>query len=337
MSEQEITELKYRLLKSNKFSDEQIDVVEYEISKILSKRDRALVEVNGNGNLELTKHFLVTKKVNNLSDRTLEAYKGTIERFHIFLAGKNFLKVTEHDVRMFLGDLQFNHQASAVTLNNVRRNLSSFYSFLRDYEYMNRSPFSKIPKIKEPKRQKEALEMREIELIRNSVFELFTNKIKALRFRAIFELLLSTGIRAGGLVNIKETDVNFVKRSIKVLEKGNKERIVFFNEITDIVLKNYLKEKGTKAGNEGYLFTNEYNERKMGIGKVEEILRFVGRELDIRLHPHKLRRTFATTAIKKGMSMRNLQKLMGHTNIATTQIYLDTSTEEIEEAYRKIF
>jgi hypothetical protein len=329
MEENLITEFKYELLKS--FSDEEIFRIESILRSILSKSENALVVSNGQGNLELIKQFVIQKKVQNLSDKSLKYYVLTFESFNEFLRGKPFQSVTSNDVISFLGAKMYKDKVTSTTANNLRRNLSSFFTFLQEFDFIVKNPMARVKKINEVREKKKAFSATEIAKIRKAL----TNK----RDRAIFELLLHSGIRVGGLCGLKFDDINFSEKSITVFEKGRKYRTVYFNEEAEFYLKEYLEERENLDTEDEHIFVSLLKPyKKLQISGVEIMMRQAGRETGVKnVHPHRFRRTFATTALKKGMSIIDIKNLLGHKKLDTTQIYLDETEGLTKAAYTKVF
>lgn len=329
MEENLITEFKYELLKS--FSDEEIFRIESILRSILSKSENALVVSNGQGNLELIKQFVIQKKVQNLSDKSLKYYVLTFESFNEFLRGKPFQSVTSNDVISFLGAKMYKDKVTSTTANNLRRNLSSFFTFLQEFDFIVKNPMARVKKINEVREKKKAFSATEIAKIRKAL----TTK----RDRAIFELLLHSGIRVGGLCGLKFEDVNFSEKTITVFEKGRKYRTVYFNEEAEFYLKEYLEERENLATEDEHIFVSLLSPyKKLQISGVERMIKQAGREAGVKnVHPHRFRRTFATTALKKGMSIVDIKNLLGHKKLDTTQIYLDETEGLTKAAYNKVF
>ena len=329
MEENLITEFKYELLKS--FSDDEAFKIESILRSILYKNQNALVVSDGQGNLELIKQFVIQKKVQNLSDRTIKYYVLTLELFNSFLRNKPFQTVTSNDVISFLGSKMYKDKVTSTTANNLRRNLSSFFTFLQEFDFILKNPMARVKKINEVREKKKAFSPTELAKIR----KVFTNK----RDRAIFELLLHSGIRVGGLCGLKFEDINFSDKTLTVFEKGRKYRTVYFNEEAEFYLKEYLEEREKLDTNDKHIFVSLLKPyKKLQISGVEIMIRQAGREAGVNnVHPHRFRRTFATTAWKKGMSIIDIKNLLGHAKLDTTQIYLDETEGLTKAAYNKVF
>ena len=279
-----------------------------------------------NENEQLFKMFMISKKLQGLTERTLKAYSNFLKRF-IKDINKPLTNVESNDIKCYLACKQLSGTCSNITIDNIRRFLNTFFQFLEDEEYIQRSPMKKIKKIKTIKTLKKPFSAEEIELLKMSC----KNKLEIL----IVEILLSTGVRVSELVNIKIDDINFDENEIKILGKGNKERIVFFNASTKARILDYLKDK--KVKNE-FLFTKSLSPyTKLGPDRIEVIVRNLGKKSGIeKVHPHRFRRTFASTAAKRGMPIEEIQKILGHCSLATTQIYVIVDNEDVKRSHKRL-
>ena len=227
---------------------------------------------------------------------------------------------------MYLTEYQQSKNSSKVTIDNIRRILSSFFSWLEDEDYIIKSPVRRIHKVKTAANIKETYSDESLELMRDSCIEA--------RDLAMIDLLASTGMRVGEMVLLNREDINFNERECIVFGKGDKERIVYFDARTKIHLLNYLD---SRTDNEAALFVSlRAPNKRLKIGGVELRLREIGKNLNIpKVHPHKFRRTLATMAIDKGMPIEQLQKLLGHKRIDTTLQYAMVKQSNVKMAHRK--
>lgn len=280
-------------------------------------------------NEELFKAFLNAKHLEGLTDRSLTYYKQ--ELVYIFKdLKKSVLETTTRDLREFLSKYQIENNVNNVTLNNVRRVLNSFFTWLENENYIFKSPMRRIHNIKTDKIIKQPFDLRSINKMREYAK-------KEPRDLAIIDLLLSTGMRVGELVLLNKKDLDFNKKQCKVFGKGRKERICFFDERAKESLQNYLK---TRTDKEEALFVNLNGEqkRRITIEAVGNHIRVIGRRCGIeKAHPHRFRRTLATMALDKGMPLEQVQKLLGHEEIGTTLIYANVKEVNVKKTYRKIF
>lgn len=275
--------------------------------------------------IDLIQLFLAAKRVEGCSDKTIKYYDSTI-RNAVSKIGKDIVQVSTDDLRIYLDDYQVTSNISKVTVDNIRRILSSFFSWLEDEDYILKSPVRRIHKVKTCKTVKETYSDEDLELMRD--------ECDGARDRAIIDLLASTGMRVGELVKLNIKDVDFQRRECIVLGKGNKQRKVYFDARTKLHLKKYLD---TRDDNNEALFVSlqrPYN--RLLISGVEIRLRELGEKLNIsKLHPHRFRRTLATTAIDKGMPIEQVQKLLGHQSIDTTLQYSMVNQNNVKESHRR--
>lgn len=273
----------------------------------------------------LVDSFIAAKRLEGCSERTLVFYKNTIDKM-LASIGKNIKAVTTEDLRGYLSEYQNSNMVSKVTIDNIRRNLSSFFSWLEDENYILKSPVRRIHRVKVTTSVKETYTDEDLERLRDSCTEL--------RDLAMIDILASTGMRVGELVRLNRVDINFNERECVVFGKGDKERIVYFDVRTKIHLQNYLDDR---IDNNPALFVglkNPYNRLK--IGGVESGLKRMGNAIQVeKVHPHKFRRTMATTAIDKGMPIEQVQKLLGHEKIDTTLHYAMVKQSNVKNAHRR--
>jgi len=269
--------------------------------------------------------FLSAKRIEGCSEKSLKYYRATIGAM-LESVGKDIKRIVTDDLRIYLTDYQNNNQASRVTVDNIRRILSSFFSWLEDEDYIIKSPVRRIHRIKTTKSIKETYSDEALELMRD--------ESGTLRDLAMIDLLASTGMRVGEMVLLNKDDIDFTERECIVLGKGDKERVVYFDARTKIHLRNYIE---SRCDDNPALFVSlkaPYN--RLQIGGVEVRLRELGRRLDInKVHPHKFRRTLATVAIDKGMPIEQLQRLLGHQKIDTTLQYAMVKQSNVKMAHKK--
>ena len=269
--------------------------------------------------------FLASKRVEGCSEKTLTYYKATIEA-SISEIGKQIRHITTEDLRSYLTEYQRKRQSSRVTIDNIRRILSSFFSWLEDEDYILKSPVRRIHRVKTSTVIKETYTDEALETMRDNCTEL--------RDLAMIDLLASTGMRVGEMVLLNREDIDFNERECIVFGKGDKERLVYFDARTKIHLQNYL---ASRTDTEQALFVSlKAPHKRLQIGGVESRLREMGKRLDIpKVHPHKFRRTLATVAIDKGMPIEQLQQLLGHQRIDTTLKYAMVKQSNVKLAHKK--
>lgn len=282
-------------------------------------------QIENESNNEYLRMFIEAKKVEGCSERTLAYYKTTV--LHMLNVVKTAVRrITTEEIRKYLSDYQKINNCSKVTVDNVRRNISSFFSWLEEEDYILKSPMRRIHKIKTKTPVKETISDESIEILRDGC--------KELRDLAIIDLLYSTGIRVGELVNLNCDDINFEERECVVFGKGEKERKVYFDAKAKLHIKRYLDSR--TDNNPALFVTLDRPHERLKISGVEIRLRQLGRKMNIeRIHPHKFRRTMATRAIDKGMPIEQVQKILGHSQIDTTMQYAIVNQNNVKNSHRK--
>ena len=269
--------------------------------------------------------FIVAKRIEGCSEKTLTYYRKTIEAM-VSEIGKTPQQITTDDLRQYLTNYQTRRKSSKVTIDNIRRILSSFFSWLEDEDFIVKSPVRRIHKVKTAKIIKDTYTDEALELMRDNC--------ETVRDLAIIDLLVSSGMRVGEMVTLNREDINFNERECVVFGKGNKERLVYFDARTKIHLQNYLESR--TDGNSALFVSIKAPHDRLMIGGVETMLRELGRRLNLpKVHPHKFRRTMATTAIDKGMPIEQVQQLLGHQKIDTTMHYAMVKQQNVKLAHRK--
>jgi integrase/recombinase XerD len=281
--------------------------------------------ITGEENSRLTNAFLSAKRIEGCSEKSLAYYRKTIETMTEKL-GKGITHIATNDLRSYLTDYQTERRSSKVTIDNIRRILSSFFSWLEDEDYILKSPVRRIHKVKTATTIKETYTDEALETMRDNC--------ETLRDLAMIDMLASTGMRVGELVLLNRDDINFEERECVVFGKGSKERMVYFDARTKIHLQNYLAQR--TDSNNALFVSLKAPYKRLQIGGVETRLRELGKRLSLsRVHPHKFRRTLATMAIDKGMPVEQLQRLLGHQRIDTTLQYAMVKQSNVKIAHRK--
>lgn len=276
-------------------------------------------------NPKLIDAFVSAKRIEGCSKKTLKYYRTTIESM-VASINKGIRHIQTEDLRAYLTDYQSRNQSSRVTIDNIRRILSSFFSWLEDEDYILKSPVRRIHKVKTATNIKETYTDEDLEKMRDSCTEL--------RDLAIIDMLASTGMRIGEMVLLSKADINFNERECVVFGKGDKERIVYFDARTKIHLQNYIDSR--TDDNPALFVTLRSPHERIKIGGIESRLREMGKKLAIqKVHPHKFRRTLATMAIDKGMPIEQLQQLLGHKRIDTTLQYAMVKQSNVKLAHKK--
>lgn len=274
---------------------------------------------------DFVERFLSAKRIEGCSEKSLKYYQTTIKKMLIKVNKKTKHIVTD-DIRKYLTEYQEENKSSKVTIDNIRRILSSFFSWLEDEDYILKSPVRRIHKVKSGTSIKETYTDEDLELMRDNCTKL--------RDLAIIDMLASTGMRVGELVLLDKSDVNFDERECIVFGKGSKERVVYFDARTKIHLQNYLE---SRIDDNSALFVSLRRPfDRLKIGGVQVRLREFGKRLGLKkVHPHKFRRTLATMAIDKGMPIEQLKQLLGHRRIDTTLQYAMVKQSNVKLAHRK--
>ena len=284
-----------------------------------------VLEENDNDNSKLVESFISAKGIEGCSEKTLKYYRTTIETMLISV-DKSIRYIQTEDLRSYLINYQNEKQSSRVTIDNIRRILSSFFSWLEDEDYILKSPVRRIHKVKTATNIKETYTDEDLEKMRDNCTER--------RDLAIIDMLASTGMRVGEMVLLNRNDIDFNERECIVLGKGSKERVVYFDARTKIHLQDYLRSR--TDDNPALFVSLKSPYERLKIGGVEVRLREFGKQLGLqRVYPHKFRRTLATTAIDKGMPIEQLQQLLGHRKIDTTLQYAMVKQSNVKIAHRK--
>ena len=279
----------------------------------------------GNSNEKMLEMFLAAKKIEGCSKKSLDYYQSTITNM-LIKVDKNFKHISTNDLRDYLSNYQNKSNISKVTLDNLRRILSSFFSWLEEENFILKSPVRRIKKIKTAQTIKETYTDEVLETLRD-----YCHNDRDL---AIIDLLASTGMRVGELVRLNKEDIDFENRECVVFGKGEKERKVYFDARAKIHIIRYLE---SRTDDNNALFVSLLKPHKrLKISGVEIRLRELGRKLKLpRVHPHKFRRTLATKAIDKGMPIEQVQHLLGHTKIDTTLQYAIVNQNNVKISHRR--
>ena len=295
----------------------QHTLFDYEVTKI--ENEKEISEQN------LVESFLSAKRIEGCSEKTLKYYDSTIQAM-LNSIGKGIKYIVTDDIRCYLTEYQTEKKSSKVTIDNIRRILSSFFSWLEDEDYILKSPVRRIHKVKTGTNIKETYSDEALELMRDNCTEF--------RDLAMIDMLASTGMRVGEMVLLNRNDIDFNERECVVFGKGDKERIVYFDARTNIHLQNYLDSR--TDDNPALFVSLQSPHNRMNIGGIEVRLRQLGKRLGLnKVHPHKFRRTLATMAIDKGMPIEQLQQLLGHRRIDTTLQYAMVKQSNVKIAHRK--
>ena len=281
--------------------------------------------ISGTTNYDYLEMFIAAKKIEGCSDRTVAYYKATVEHL-LKCIDTPIRKITTDEIRSYLAKYQEKSGCSKTTVDNIRRNISSFFSWLEEEDYILKSPMKRIHKIKTVQPVKETISDELIERLRDACL--------CKRDLAMVDLLYSTGIRVGELVRLNVDDISFEERECVVFGKGDKERKVYFDAKAKLHLQDYLKERNDD--NPALFVTLDAPHQRLKISGVEIRIRRLGRSVNAeKIHPHKFRRTMATRAIDKGMPIEQVQKILGHSQIDTTMQYAMVNQNNVKNAHRK--
>lgn len=323
MKEQIITEIEQEMLKS--LDNVQLENLRKVLIVTLSKYDFVENKSDADEVKDYIEMFLSAKRVEGRSEKSLAYYSKTIHKVCEEI-DKDVRRITTDDLRRYLSDYQETHKSSKVTIDNIRRILSSFFGWLEDEDYIVKSPVRRIHKVKSGSVVKDTYSDEDLELMRDNCTES--------RDLALIDMLSSTGMRVGEIVLLNISDIDFKERECKVFGKGGKERIVYFDARTKMHLSRYLNER--KDNSEALFVSLKSPFHRMSIGGIEARLRKIGLEVGIKnVFPHKFRRTLATSAIDKGMPIEQLQRLLGHQRIDTTLQYAMVKQSNVKQAHKR--
>lgn len=300
-------------------------IINFEGVEFIVKTDELKHQEELDENKNMIDSFISSKQVEGCSERTIKYYKEIIEKF-VNNFDKSIKQISTNDIRNYLSNYKDNSSCGSTTIDNIRRVLSSFFSWLEDEDYIIKSPVRRIHKIKTAVVVKEVLTDENLEKLRD--------ECENIRDLSLIELLISTGMRVGELVNLNINSLNFEDRSCIVLGKGNKEREVYFDAKTKLHLKEYISKRNDS--NEALFVSIKEPHQRLSISGIELIIRTLGINSNInKVHPHKFRRTLATMAIDKGMPVEQVQKLLGHVKIETTMHYALVNQSNVKISHRR--
>jgi len=294
---------------------------EYEISR------RPVEIIPADGIPDVVRYYLASKAVENLSPGTLHIYRLRLIDFFSRI-GKPIHDIRATDIRLYLFYCKDQRHASDSYLDNIRRILSAFFSWLVDNEYLLRNPCATVEKIKHQPPVREPLTAYELEELRWSC--------QSIREKALVDFLYSTGIRVSECRDVDIADVDFVSRSVVIRHgKGDKRRTVFFNAESELTLRKYL---ATRSDDCPSLFVTDWKPaRRMCVKALENIITKASARTGLHVYPHKLRHTFATSGLRGGMPLDKLQALMGHAKPETTLIYAKEDRVDLQREHMRVY
>ena len=308
-------------------SEEQMDKLKLSLYKRITPLEVKPAEANlvvyDQPNNKLIEMFIMGKRMINLSPKSLRFYQTTLIKADKDFKQKPFLSLTPLELQCYLAAIA--EKSSPVNSNNVRRVLSSFFAWLQDTEYIPKNPMKTVQAMKQPKRTRHPFTMTELETLRSAATDI--------RTRSIIEMLLSTGCRISELAGIKINDIDWNRGEVRVIGKGDKERIVFINEAARLYTQKYLE---TRSDNTNALYVSkEKPHAPLKTSGFEIIVRELGRSCGIKkVFPHRFRHTAATFAMRRGMNIEIVKKMLGHESIDTTMIYAQTDWDSVRAARR---
>ncbi len=292
------------------------------LAEALGRQEGARQPVDNGDLLEL---FLTAKEVEGCSPKTIAYYEATLQHMESWLS-KPIAHVSSDDLRKYLSVYELERGSSKVTIDNIRRIFSSFFSWLEDEDYIVKSPVRKIKRVKAAVKAKETLSDEDLEALRDSC--------DSKRDLAMVDLLASTGMRVGELIRLDIDDVDIQGRECVVMGKGNKQRPVYFDARTKLHLTAYLESR--KDSNPALFVSLNGRTRRLSVCTIEKRIKALGEKAQVgRVHPHKFRRTLATHAIDKGMPIEQVQKLLGHSKIETTMHYAMVNQSNVKASHEK--
>lgn len=300
-------------------------IINFEGVEFIIKTDELKHQEELDENKNMIDSFISSKQVEGCSERTIKYYKEIIGKF-VNSFDKSIKQISTNEIRNYLSNYKDNSSCGSTTIDNIRRVLSSFFSWLEDEDYIIKSPVRRIHKIKTAVVVKEVLTDENLKRLRD--------ECENIRDLSLIELLISTGMRVGELVNLNINSLNFEDRSCIVLGKGNKEREVYFDAKTKLHLKEYISKRNDS--NDALFVSMREPHQRLSISGIELIIRTLGINSNInKVHPHKFRRTLATMAIDKGMPVEQVQKLLGHVKIETTMNYALVNQSNVKISHRR--
>lgn len=294
---------------------------------VISKAETALSTEFAISNEEYMRRFLALKTVKGCTERTVRYYRMTLQKFFLMIC-KPVPNIEANDIRAYLAVRERRDGVSKTTLDNELRNLRSFFHTMLAEEYIAKDPTLKIDKIKAPKKVKKPFTELELEKIRAAC--------KTEKQRAIVELLYSTGCRVSELVGIDRDEID--GDQVIVHGKGAKDRICYLNPRAKLALDAYL---ATRKDNYPALFIGEnvcthVLSERIDKGSIESMMRRIGKRAGVEnVHPHRFRRTAATLALRRGMPIDQVSKMLGHEQLSTTQVYAITDQYDLKRSHEK--
>ena len=316
------------------FDFDQLQTVAKQLDRVAQdyeiRRAEKALTIRGRDEAErLAKSYIVIRGMEGISPKTLETYWGHLARFARWVK-KPLNELTTNDLRMYLFEYQQNRGISNRSLEGVRGCIATFFKWVAAEGYIPMDPASNLKAIKYEIKPRQALDQIELEYIRRAC--------RTLRETAIIEMLYSTGCRVSELSRIKLNDINWHSGEVQLLGKGNKYRVSYINAKAEVAVREYLR---TRADDSIYLFCNERGGKRgqpMQKDNIEKLVRGISHRCEViakEITPHTMRHTMATQAVRSGMPVQDIQKLLGHASVATTMIYAKTSVEAVAAGHKR--
>ena len=313
---------------STRFNSEDLDRILTTLDRVvadytITERETSLAVID-NDTPKLVKIYLSSKKLEGLADGTIAMYANRLRIFFDFVQRRPE-EIETNEIRLFLVQYQQQNEISDRTLDKIRQILNSFFDWCLNEEYISKNPCRNIKEIKYEVEPRHSLTRFQLERVRRSC--------KSKRDLAIVDVLYSTGCRVTELVNMKFSDLDENENSVKIIGKGKKHNTVYLNTNAQISLTEYLQER---KGDSDYIFVSDREPHdQLSVRSVQRVIGTIADELNIKLSPHILRHTSATLALQNGMKITQVQKMLGHSNVSTTQIYAETSQEEVATSHKR--
>ena len=273
---------------------------------------------------KLVRLYLSSKKLEGASDKTIGLYANRLRIFFDYVR-RVPQEVCTNEIRLFLAEYQMQRGISDRSLDKFRQVLNGFFDWCLNEEYISKNPCKNIKEIKFEVEPRHSLTRMQLEQVRRACI--------TKRDLAIVDVLYSTGCRVTELINMSFYDINADKSSINIIGKGKKHNTVYLNDAAKLSLDDYLAER---KGDSKYLFVSDrapYD--KLSVRSVQHMFSGIGKKLNIKLTPHIIRHTSATLALQSGMSITQVQKMLGHASVNTTQIYAETTQEDVAAAHKR--
>ena len=297
------------------------------LSYDFNRKEMAITAIGGFP--DAARIYLAAKSVENLSPRTLRHYRYKLLNFFACV-GKPYTEITPNDIRLYLHKYKHQNGNSDSTVDSTRTIINSFFSWLVANDYLPANPVAKVQRVRFQKKQRVALSPYSLEVIRWHCV--------TVREKALVDFLFSTGCRVGELVDVDQADIDWNNRSVMIRHgKGDKQRTVYFNAESELTLRKYLESRDDDCST---LFVSTRRpHHAVSTEAIQATIRKIRSRVDGigKVTPHVLRHTFATTGIRSGVPLEQLQRLMGHTKPETTLIYANVDTTDLQRIHRKVY